>query len=116
MYEAQLWTTEEKIKMLREAVRQIDEVKDNLEGLSIRTLGLISVDRWRGNKYSDYQSEISGLSLAVLSYSWEVDRIHDDMNMELSRLENEARNLHGMIGSVVNWINDLCTQIENCFN
>lgn len=116
LYESQLRTTEEKISILRVAVRQVDDVKDNLQRLSVRTIELANVERWKGNKYSDYQGEVSGLSSAILSYSMDVDRIHDEMNMELARLENEARNLNGLIGDVVSWINNLCAQIENFFN
>ena len=115
-YEMQLSTTDDKIYRLRVAVKQVDDIKDSLCRLSTFTIDLENIESWKGNKFSNYQGEISGLSEAIRSYAMDVDWIHDQMNMELSRLENEARNLHGLIGNLVSWINNLGTQIENYFN
>ena len=60
--------------------------------------------------------KIQRLQYAVLSYGLEVDRIHDDMNLELARLQNEESNLQGLIGSLASRINVLCARIENFFN
>ena len=54
--------------------------------------------------------------MRYLSYGLEVDRIHDDMNLELARLQNEESNLQGLIGSLASRINVLCARIENFFN
>ncbi len=115
-YEGQLETTERKLERIREAVRQVDTVKDNLQALSTRTINMENVESWKGNKYSDYQGEISSLSAAILAYSQDVDRIHDQMNLERARLENEASDLRGIIGRLAGWINTLGAQIDNFFN
>lgn len=115
-YEGQLETTERKLERIREAVKQVDIVKDNLRSLSTRTINLENVELWKGNKYSEYQGEVSSLSAAILAYSQDVDRIHDQMNLERVRLENEASDLRGIIGRLAGWINSLGAQIDNFFN
>lgn len=116
IYESQLRTTEEKSRVLRAAVEHVDDVKDSIQRLSTRTINLANVERWRGKQYYGYQGGVSRLSSAILSYAGEVDFIHDEMNIELARLKNEARDLDGLIGNVVSWIDDLCAQIENFVN
>ena len=91
-YENQLMAVGDKIQRLRYAVKQVDGVKDGLVAMSTRTINL------------------------ALSYGLEVDRIHDDMNLELARLQNEESNLQGLIGSLASRINVLCARIENFFN
>ena len=60
--------------------------------------------------------QVDGVKDGLLSYGLEVDRIHDDMNLELARLQNEESNLQGLIGSLASRINVLCARIENFFN
>ena len=95
-YENQLMAVGDKIQRLRYAVKQVDGVKDGLVAMSTRTINLATVENWKGNKFTEYQAEISELSAAILSYGLEVDRIHDDMNLELARLQNEESNLQGL--------------------
>ena len=124
-FENQLMAVGDKIQRLQYAVKQVDGVKDGLVAMSTRTINLATVENWKGNKFTEYQTEISELSSAILSYGLEVDRIHDDMNLELARLQNEESNLQGLneesnlqglIGSLASRINVLCARIENFFN
>ena len=95
-FENQLMAVGDKIQRLQYAVKQVDGVKDGLVAMSTRTINLATVENWKGNKFTEYQTEISELSSAILSYGLEVDRIHDDMNLELARLQNEESNLQGL--------------------
>ena len=98
-FENQLMAVGDKIQRLQYAVKQVDGVKDGLVAMSTRTINLATVENWKGNKFTEYQTEISELSSAILSYGLEVDRIHDDMNLELARLQNEESNLQGLHGT-----------------
>ena len=71
---------------------------------------------WKGSTYESFKQDGNTLKDADRNYEKAIDRVHDDMNNEIARLEKEIAHRTGLLSSINAEINSLNTRLANLFN
>lgn len=72
---------------------------------------------WLGSAYTEFLSKGEELNDECENfYKEQLDRVLDELNNEITRLENEISNKFGLLGRLGSEINSLANKIENFFN
>lgn len=108
-----------KIYRLEEAKKKVANEKTDAESAREYIKGKIETheDSWYGSVY-DAVKEIhySGVNVKYNDYYKDVDYILDEICNEITRLENENRNLGFILNGIANSINNLGNEIEKWRN
>lgn len=113
-YEKKNKEIKEKIRRLKSAQSKVSAAKGQISSKRSEASRLSHVERWKGKRYQEYQEEISeNLMSGFLVYEDKTDDILDKLRTKIARLENEARDVQGVLGEIANWINDITTAIIN---
>jgi len=117
-YEQQKRQVEEKLGRLRSARDRINAYKDQIGDLGQEVRGKENQsDTWTGVQYNSYNSYAAGdFRCSYDQYYAKVDAILDSIYDEITRLENESRDIGGFIGWLGNSINSLWNEIEKLAN
>ncbi len=107
-----------KVDRLKEAKTQLVQQKDQVWSDKYGTSSDIAcAEAWKGTKKDTYQalaedSLISGYG----TYYDETDQALDELNNEITRLENEMYDQDGVIGWLRSHLNSLFHSLENLLN
>ena len=116
--ESKISDLEAKILRLKATKDSIALVKDDIKNSSSAQQNLsFLMNGWQGeqaNKVS--KSLVDDFSTVYLDYYGAVDALHDDINSELTRLENEKFQSEGILGGLRSLLNSLWSAFENAFN
>jgi chromosome segregation ATPase len=113
-YEVKRKDVKEKIRRLKSAQSQVSSIKNQIAGKRSDAALLFMVDKWKGNKFNEHLEEIrDNLMNGYNIYYDETDDILDQIRAKIAKLENESREIQGIIGDIMNWINDIATDIIN---
>jgi chromosome segregation ATPase len=113
-YEVKRKDVKEKIRRLKSAQSQVSSIKSQIAGKRSDAALLFMVDKWKGNKFNEHLEEIrDNLMNGYNIYYDETDDILDQIRAKIAKLENESREIQGIIGDIMNWINDIATAIIN---
>lgn len=119
-YENSRAAVKRKIERLKEAKRLVAGVKNNKAEPArdyIAKKAEAHADAWAGNLYRDvldiHRNEIN---VRFRNYCDDVDYILDQICDEITRLENENRNLGYLLNGVINTLNNIANEIEKWLN
>lgn len=116
-YESRQTDVKQKIQRLEAAKKSVESIKREVSEQKSNAARLSHVERWEGETCRQYKETVrDSLLSGFRTYYNDVDDIRDDINTEITRLENESREIQGILGSVLNWLNDIGTAIDNFFN
>ena len=117
-YERQKRQVEDKLGRLRSARDRIKAYKDEIGDLGQEVRGKENQsDTWKGVQYNSYNSYAAGdFRGSYDQYYAKVDAILDAIYNEITRLENESRDIGGFIGWLGSSINSLWNEIEKLAN
>lgn len=119
---------------LNSAIRERDAIQDKIDRLKAAKRALseeydsFSVVRktvkndvqqsyeWQGAKYDLFSAYGSSLVNANNTYYANLDDARDEINLAISRLENQLYEQEGLMGRLRSLINSLAHRIENFFN
>lgn len=112
---------ESKIKRLKTAYNEIDDVKEYLKSQrkSLGKLPKSYESSWKGaHANSTFTSCFNGgeLNRNYKSYIDSVDAAQDAINNEICRLKNVKAAKYGILQGLISTWNNLTTQIQNYFN
>lgn len=115
---SEITTIRSKVKRLRQAMKTVSQEKSNFKKTKKNTKKCVEDDyTWTGKKYSDFLDKGSELdSESENYYKYQLDRIEDELNNEITYLENIILKKLGLIGTLSAEVNSLITKIENFFN
>lgn len=119
-YESERVVVKEKIRRLKAVKITVKNIKDNqVEPAKTYIAGKkgTHADTWAGDAYSsvcDFHE--FGINAGFKTYYENVDFILDSICDEITRLENENRNLGFLLNGVINAINSLSNEIEKWVN
>lgn len=75
------------------------------------------IDDWKGKKQQEYEKLVEdGLLTGYGDYEEQTDRVLDEINNEITRLENQINDQDGLVGWLKSKVNSLGNYIENLFN
>ena len=116
--ERRIRNIEEDLRRLRSAKNVVSDVKSDISNLANKTRsGFNDLSNWQGQEYNWAKGcGTDQISNDTIKYRNDADRILDRLCDEITRLENERRKNQGLLGSIVNAINDLGNAIEKLFN
>ena len=106
------------LQRLRTARNNIRECKSLFANL-IREQYFIeqSECEWKGYKQRVFEGKLEDISAENQHYyQHTIDRIHDSLNDEITRIKNLRAQEYGMLGNIVSLINSLSNEINNFFN
>ncbi|MFA9379048.1 MAG: DUF5082 family protein [Lachnotalea sp.] len=113
-YEDKRSDVKAKISRLKSALSKVSSIKHQVSKKRSEASRLAHVDKWKGNKFNEYQEEINdSLMNGFNIYYDKTDDISDKIRSKITRLENESSELKGLIGEAWNLINDIATAIIN---
>lgn len=116
--ECRIKNIEEDLRRLRAAKNVVSDVKGDVSALANKTRsGFNDLANWKGIEYSwakGYGTD--QIYNDTIKYRNDADRVLDRICDEITRLENERHKNEGLLGSIVNAINDLGNAIEKLFN
>lgn len=116
--ERRIKNIEEDLRRLRAAKNVVSEVKNDVSTLANKTRGGFNdLTNWKGIEYNwakGYGTD--QIYNDTIKYRNDADRVLDRLCDEITRLENERHKNQGLLGSIVNAINDLGNAIEKLFN
>lgn len=117
-YERQKRIIEEKLGRLRAARDQVNGYKDQIGDLGQAVRGKENQsDTWAGDQYKTYNAYVSGeFRGSYDQYYAKTDAVLDSIYDEITRLENESRDVDGFIGWLESSINSLWNEIEKITN
>lgn len=69
-------------------------------------------DKWKGDKYTDYEADLSIFLENYRTYYNGLDYLYDNICDEITRLENESNETGGIIGWLQNSLNSLENEVE----
>ncbi len=108
---------EDRIERLKAAKAKVSTIKSQVPGLRMKASWLQVPQLWEGDKCTQYQEVVRDELLEGFStYYNHTDDALDAINNEITRLQNESREIDGVIGSLLNSISYIGTAIENFFN
>lgn len=119
-YESERAAVREKLDRLKEAKRNVSNVKNNMvdparDDISNK-LGK-HADTWQGTVYENvYEVHAYGIMSNYNNYYDDVDYILDAICDEITRLENENRHLGTLLNAVINTLNSIGNEIEKLLN
>lgn len=103
---------------LRRAKEVIQAQKKEFKNIKKRDEDLVE-DKcdWTGSNYDRYRSK-GGSMLAEDEFYLKnsLDTVLDNLNNEITRIENQKYNEYGLLGRLSSAINSLANKIENFFN
>lgn len=108
-----------KIQRLEKAKSKIVTVKKDASTARDYIKGKLEThtDSWVGSVYNDvneiHQDDVNA---KFNTYYDDVDYVLDEICNEITRLENENRNLGVVLNGIVNAINNICNEIEKWLN
>lgn len=119
-YESERAVVQAKINRLKTAKTQVKNIKDDkvepAKTYITNKLGVHS-DTWAGNAYNSvYEIHEFGINMSYQTYYENVDYILDSICDEITRLENENRNLGFLLNGVINALNSIGNEIEKWLN
>jgi len=107
----------DRIERLKAAKAKVSTIKLQVPELRMKASWLQAPQLWEGDKCAQYQEVVRDELLAGFStYYNHTDDVLDAINNEITRLQNESREIDGVIGSLLNSISYIGTAIENFFN
>lgn len=109
---------EAKIERLKDAYKKVHAVKVNADDLKsgVKKQGK-KADEWIGQKFSAYAGFVNDdFNNYYKTYVDELDGVQDDINREISRLQNEAAEYGNIIDKLWSRICELGRWIQNLFN
>jgi len=117
-YERQKRIIEEKLGRLRTARDQVNGYKDQIGDLGQAVRGKENQsDTWAGVQYKAYNTYVSGeFRGSYDQYYAQTDAVLDSIYDEITRLENESRDVDGFIGWLESSINSLWNEIKKITN
>lgn len=108
-----------KLERLRQAKREVAERKDDAGDIrkDMKKLPKEYKEKWQGEAYDWLKSKTEDVLVPNLKqYHRDVDSVLDDICDEITRLENENRQLGWLLNSICNNINSLGNEIEKLIN
>lgn len=119
-YESERAAVRKKIERLKTAKQNVSNVKNNMaepaKTYITNKLGTHS-DTWAGDVYNSvYEIHQLGINMRYQNYYDDVDYILDSICDEITRLENENRNLGVLLNGVINTLNSIGNEIEKWMN
>lgn len=109
----------EKIRRLKETKRAVDRIKDYAGDARNYISGKMEThkDTWAGDEQRKVEEmHASGINAGFSAYYNDVDKVLDSICDEITRLENENRNLGFLLNTIINKINDISNEIEKWMN
>lgn len=116
--EAEKAAIEKKIERLKVAYSKVHAAKENIGVLNsdVKKKG-DKIDEWIGQNFDEYGSFVDGEFKSDYSiYNNELDEIQDEINREISRLQNQAAEYGTLIDQLWARICQLGRWIQDLFN
>lgn len=107
-----------KIKRLKRAVDNLPGMKRSFKSTRKAEKALSDTGNdWKGETQSKFSQKIDTLETQnKIYYENTLDYVHDELNNEITRLQNLRAEEWGILGKLYGVINDLGTKIANFFN
>lgn len=107
----------DRIERLHNAKRLLDDMYDEYYYVKKEVSKDINHKyNWKGAKYNQFSGYGDALKNSNDAYYANLDNVRDDINLELSRLENQLYEQEGLLGQLKAFINSISHKIENFFN
>ncbi len=109
---------EAKIERLKEAKQSIKSQKEEVSSKKYdASVSHAFIREWKGTRKDEYQAQVEeGLLSGYGTYYNQTDQALDEINDEITRLENEVYEQEGIIGWLHSRVNSLRNTIENLMN
>lgn len=119
--EEKIRSNERKIERLKTAKKAMAGIKQQLRTQKKSVVRLAEDDgtygKWTGERKKKTQQYFAETVIGEYTdYISAVDRRHDDICDEITRLENEIYSLYGTIGYLTGCINNLLNELETATN
>lgn len=107
-----------KIERLKRAVANLPGMKSSFKSTRKAEKALSDTGNdWKGETQSRFSQKIDTLERQNnIYYKNTLDYVHDELNNEITRLQNLRAEQWGILGKLYGVINDLGTKIANFFN
>lgn len=108
-----------KIQRLERASNALAELKKDFKSIQKSTKELTKDQdkSWRGSTHDSFKILIDEVEdQGRYYYANTLDRVHDELNLEIARLKSERAEQYGLLGRLYGTINTLGTKIMNYFN
>ncbi len=107
-----------KIERLKKAKLELVSRKEEVRSKKLyASLNHGSVSEWKGTKKDEYKSQVEEELLSGYgTYYEQTDQALDEINNEVTRLENDIYEQEGIIGWLRSRVNSLANSIENLMN
>ena len=107
-----------RIERLKRAVANLPGMKRSFKSTRKAEKALADTgDDWKGETQSRFSQKIDTLETQNnIYYKNTLDYVHDELNNEITRLQNLRAEEWGILGRLYGVINDLGTKIANFFN
>lgn len=118
-YESDRAVVKEKIRRLKATKQSVERIKADAEGAKNYIASKMDAHRetWVGTKQHEVEDiHQNGINTGFQTYYNDVDYVLDAICDEITRLENENRNLGFLLNAVVNKLNDISNAIEKWLN
>lgn len=116
---------ESRIENYKYKIRRLERARDSVRGLkdSFRDIQKQikklpdNGKQWKGATHTEFEKKIGDVTEQGDNYyRYSLDRVHDELNNEITRLQNECARQYGILGEIYSTINSLATKIANFFN
>lgn len=106
------------LRRLENAKKRIRLLKDEFKSIEKANKELKKEKhKWKGERQNKFMQDMRHIdSVCHYYYLNHLDRIHDEINDRMTKIENEIMSDNGIIGNLAASINSIGNEIENLFN
>ena len=110
--QSRITSIDEKFERLRTAKKSVGEIQQNVHNIKYPIMHRNIQPEWQGKQKDDFTKQWETFSSDYTSFQTEMNTFYDAICDEITRLENQKNEEHGIIGCLQSLKNSLENSIE----
>lgn len=110
--QSRITSIDEKLERLRTAKKSVGEIQQNVHNIKYPIMHRNIQPEWQGKQKDDFTKQWETFSSDYTSFQTEMNTFYDAICDEITRLENQKNEEHGIIGWCQSQMNNLGNFIE----
>ena len=110
--QSRITSIDEKLERLRTAKKSVSEIQQNVHNIKYPIMHRNIQPEWQGKQKDDFTKQWETFSSDYTSFQTEMNTFYDAICDEITRLENQKNEEHGLIGCLQSLKNSLENSIE----